>query len=279
MSRSGSRSFADSPVGCLWIIAAIFLIPIIHYLFAGAVLFLALASVPFGLRLVRAIELRNALRSKLVGAFFTSSKSCGKIESVEVDYLRPWPRLSVEVFLYMLSDSLLSGLRRSVSLEDLSVFAARDESRWPALAAKSMGLTLQTDISPEAKAIELLVRSLDALNGGNLKLNSLDKKISELSASARLCLGNPLLEPSLDNIEKMLDEATRIRAGTRAEIEAIEGKALALSEFLSLPESVRTSLADGVSFEEGISGESLDQDFYELAELVRTLDDLIDGRG
>ena len=272
-----ARASATAPAGCLWLVGALFLLPIIHYIFAGIILFLAIASFAYYLRLVKVIELRNSLRPRLVGAFFTADDSCGKIEGVEANYVCLWPRLRIDIFSCPLADPSLS-LRCSLALEDLSLFKTVDQSRWPTLAAKSLGLTLQTDISPEAKAIDLLIRIVAELGNATKKLNSLDKKISELAASVRLCAGNPLLEPSLDNIKKMLAEAKQIRSRTWAETESVEAKTLALRDFLSLPQSVRSHLASGLNLEDGISGENLQADFNELTELVQILDDLIDGR-
>ena len=255
----------------------IFLLPIIHYILGFAIILLALASFPYCLRLTKAIETRNSLRSRLVCTFFTADDSCGKIESVDVNYICLWPCLRIDIFSCPLADPSLS-LRRSLALEDLSFFKTVDQSRWPALVAKSLGLTLQTDISPEAKAIDLLVRIVATVESSTTKLNSLDKKISELAASVRLCAGNPLLEPSLDNIKKMLAEAKQISSRTWAETVSVEAKALTLRDFLSLPQSVRTHLASGLNLEDGISGENLEADFNELTELVRIMDDLIDGR-
>lgn len=272
-----ARASTTAPAGCLWLVGALFLLPIIHYVFAGIILFLAIASFPYCLRLGKVIELRNSLRTRLVGVFFTADDSCGKIEGVEANYVCLWPRLRIDIFTCPLADPTLC-LRRSLALEDFSLFKTVDQSRWPTLAAKSLGLTLQTDISPEAKAIDLLVRIVAELGNTTQNLNSLDKKISELAASVRLCAGNPLLEPSLDNIKKMLDEAKQIRSRTWAETESVEAKALALRDFLSLPQSVRTHLASGLNLEDGVSGENLEVDFNELIELVRILDDLLDGR-
>jgi hypothetical protein len=272
-----ARASATTPAGCLWLLGALILLPIIHYIFAGVIILLAIASFPYCLRLVKVIELRNSLRPRLVNTFFVTDDSCGKIEGVEANYICLWPRLRIDIFSCPLADPSLS-LRCSLALENLSCFKTMDQSRWPALAAKSLGLTLQTDISPEAKAIDLLVRIVAMLESSTTKLNSLDKKISELAASVRLCAGNPLLEPSLDNIKKMLAEAKQIRSRTWAETESVEAKALTLRDFLSLPQSVRTHLASGLNLEDGISGENLEADFNELTELVRIMDDLIDGR-
>lgn len=270
---------ANDLIGCM--LGFIFILVIISavwpFVLWASVLILLFFAVRFIARLSNAVNIKNILCSRLVGSVYTNEESCGIIDSVNIYYENIRPVVHIKVLFYPLkiTPECISGF---YSISDLSMFDLKAIHRWPLLAASHFGLNLHSDISPEAKSFLLLDKYLIALKNGISKLSLLDKKISGISRSLAVCAGNPLLEPSLDNLEKSLGRARYARPKLKSYLTDLELKTNALREFLSLPNVVRESLATNSETEITYNEEGFEQDFEELVDFIQTLDDLVDGR-
>lgn len=270
---------ANDLIGCM--LGFIFILVIISavwpFVLWASVLILLFFAVRFIARLSNAVNIKNILCSRLVGSVYTNEESCGIIDSVNIYYENIRPVVHIKVLFYPLkiTPECISGF---YSISDLSMFDLEAIHRWPLLAASHFGLNLHSDISPEAKSFLLLDKYLIALKNGISKLSLLDRKISGISRSLAVCAGNPLLEPSLDNLEKSLGRARYARPKLKSYLTDLELKTNALREFLSLPNVVRESLATNSETEITYNEEGFEQDFEELVDFIQTLDDLVDGR-
>lgn len=256
----------------LWSISVAWL-----FIVCTLVLILLFFAVRFIARLSNAVNIKNILCPRLVGSVYTNEESCGIIDSVNIYYENIRPVVHIKVLFYPLKITP-ECIRGFYSISDLSMFDLEAIHRWPLLAASHFGLNLHSDISPEAKSFLLLEKYLIALKNGISKLSLLDKKISGISRSLAVCAGNPLLEPSLDNLEKSLGRARYARPKLKSYLTDLELKTNALREFLSLPNVVRESLATNSETEITYNEEGFEQDFEELVDFIQTLDDLVDGR-
>lgn len=242
------------------------------------VVILLFLAVRFVSLLSKAINIKNILHSRLVGSVYTAEESCGIIDSINIHYMNARPVVHLKVLSYPLNEFTPKCVNGFYFLTEFGMFDLEAIHRWPLLAASHFGLNLHSELSPESKSFLLLEKYLIALKNGILKLSLLDKKISGLSRSLSICASNPLLEPSLDNLEKSLAQARYARPKLKTYLTDLELKTNALRDFLSLPDIVRESLTTTSESEIAYNEEGFEQDFEELVDFMQTLDDLVDGR-
>jgi len=253
------------------------LLPIIHYVLGVAVLVLAIASILYCVRLAKAIDVRNNLRQVLLGTRFTTTTICGIVREVEVSAYASWPSVVITCDAYMLDRDSKEKGKRTFLLVSLEGLQASRIDQLPEIVLARCGANYHGDLSPEAKSIDLLEKLDAALESQIRKLLMVEQKIRDLSQSIAVCSKNPLLRPSLDNLQKAARKAEELRKKLVQSGEKIRSKIIVLRDFLALPQDIRTSLVTGFEEDPELDAESFEHEFLDIVLLMEALDELSDG--
>lgn len=284
---AGAGQSTDTSVGALIACIVILSIPIwlflvilpyIHYLIGIAFLLLLIASIPFCISLAAVTEVRDALNQQLKNTRFTTNGYCGIIDKFEIDWENIWPRLALAVTVYRLDFTNEKGETGKLLIGGINNFKGSSKGKWAELATSLLEIEPHSDLSAEAKSVELLAKCIQAIRDGDKRTMQLKSSIEELSNSISLCNANPLLSPSKDNIEGHLSNAKRELGKIQKNASKISSKVKILKEYLSLPKTVRAAIASGVTEAESDSEHTFAEEFQELVELTQIMDSLTDGR-
>lgn len=277
-AEHGYSPLRNSGVGCAWAIAFFLLIPFFHYLLIAFAILAVLSILPLCFRLAELISIRDLIAKALAGSCFTSSGICGVLEDAEIKWRLLWPRLALKAVTYSLEKGEIHGKQISFSIGRSVLLAYKkcDIEDFLRVATKEAGIEIHADLSPEARSIQLLTRCLTAHEEGSLKLDKLAREIEDFSISLQSCKGNPLLEPSRDNLRNLLAEAMETRRQVTTKTNDLEKKINFLKEYLSMPSTVRRSIAYGERSGGYSLDEELEHDFQELIDFAVTMDSLTD---
>jgi len=265
-------------IGCIAILLFLAILPIIHYLIGIFALILVIAVVPLCMHLVKLIEARDCLKQQLLGGYFTSEGICGIVDDIAIQWHTLIPILVFQSTIHSLQKGDNNTKQVIQKIETTGLQKNSNQLRLVNTVASRLSIELHSDLSPEAKSIDLLFRCLKTIRVGRAKLEKLDKNIGEYSISLTRCKGNPLLEPSMDNIKRLLGDAKELRQESSQRIAELNAKIDSIEEFLLLPSAVRNSISTGDTNDGYFLLEAFDDEFKELIELTETLDALTDGR-
>jgi len=264
--------------GCIALLLFLVILPIIHYLIGIFALGLAIAVIPLCIHLVKLIEIKDRLKRQLSGGYFTSEGICGIVDDVVIQWHNLLPFLIFQSTIHSLQDGNNNTKQVFQKIETTGLQKNSNQLRLATTVASRLSIELHSDLSPESKSIDLLFRCLKTIRVGRAKLEKLDKNIDEYSISLTRCKGNPLLEPSIDNIRRLLRDAKELRQESSQRIADLNAKIDSIEEFLLLPSAVRNSISTGDTNDGYLLLEAFDDEFKELIELTETLDALTDGR-
>jgi len=265
-------------IGCIAILLFLAILPIIHYLIGIFALILAIAVAPLCMHLVNLIEARDRLKQQLLGGYFTSEGICGIVDDIAIQWHTLIPILVFQSTIHSLQKGDNNTKQVIQKIETTGLQKNSNKLRLVNTVASRLSIELHSDLSPEAKSIDLLFRCLKTIRVGRAKLEKLDKNIGEYSISLTRCKGNPLLEPSMDNIKRLLGDAKELRQESSQRIAELNAKIDSIEEFLLLPSAVRNSISTGDTNDDCFLLEAFDDEFKELIELTETMDALTDGR-
>jgi len=265
-------------IGCIAILLFLAILPIIHYLIGIFALILAIAVAPLCMHLVNLIEARDRLKQQLLGGYFTSEGICGIVDDIAIQWHTLIPILVFQSTIHSLQKGDNNTKQVIQKIETTGLQKNSNQLRLVNTVASRLSIELHSDLSPEAKSIDLLFRCLKTIRVGRAKLEKLDKNIGEYSISLTRCKGNPLLEPSMDNIKRLLGDAKELRQESSQRIAELNAKIDSIEEFLLLPSAVRNSISTGDTNDDCFLLEAFDDEFKELIELTETMDALTDGR-